>query len=281
MFTATSALCVTGLTVVDTGTHWSALGETVILGLIQVGGIGVMTLASLIVLLIGGRLGVRTSLLSEAEARGHRQMSARDVVVGVVRTSLIFEALVASALTARFMIGYGEPPLRALYDGVFHSISAFNNAGFGLRPDNMESWVTDPWVCLPVAAAVISGGLAFPVLWELRRRWATPGRWSLHTRITVTWSAILLVGGTLVVLVIEWAEPLSLGGLNAPSRVLAAFFHSTVARTAGFNTLPIGDLQPETLLTREGPDLHWRRQRRHRRRDQGDDLCPARLHHVG
>ncbi len=251
LFTATSAVCVTGLVVVDTATHWSVFGEGVILLLIQVGGLGVMTLASLLALLIGNRLGVRASMLTEAESRrgGGDVAGAAQVVRGIVRTSLLFEAVVAVLLTLRFAIGYRESWGTAAYHGLFHAVSAFNNAGFALWPDSLERFETDPWVCLPIAFAIITGGLGFPVLMELRRRWRGPRSWSLHTKMTVWFSLALLVLGTVAITAGEWDNEQTLAPMSTPGKLLAGFFHSVNTRTAGFNSLPVGGLHPETLLS--------------------------------
>jgi trk system potassium uptake protein len=248
LFTATSAVCVTGLVVVDTATHWSAFGEVVIAGLIQIGGLGIMTLATLFTVLVAGRLGLRARVFTQAETKTLNMADIRQVVRRVVLFSLACEAVVAALLTGRFLIGYGEPFGRALYLGFFHAVSAFNNAGFGLWPDNLMRFVTDPWVCLTVAAAVIAGGLGFPVWFELMRSWRHPGRWSMLTRVTVWMTLILLAAGTLLFLAGEWRNPGTLGALDDPGKILAAFFASVVARTAGFNSLDIAAMNPSSWL---------------------------------
>ena len=248
LFTATSAVSVTGLVVVDTASYWSPFGEAVVLGLIQLGGFGIMTMASLLGLLVSRRLGLRTRLNAAAETKSLGIGDVRAVLTGVLKITLLFEALTASVLTARFWIGYDEPFARALYHGVFHAVSAFNNAGFALYDDSLVRFVDDAWICLPVAAAVIVGGLGFPVLFELRRALRTPRRWSLHTKITVTATAVLLVLGTAFVTAAEWSNPGTLGTLDAPGRMLAGFFHGVMPRTAGFNSLDVGAMRDETLL---------------------------------
>jgi potassium uptake TrkH family protein len=248
LFTATSAVCVTGLVVVDTAGYWSGFGEAVVLALIQVGGFGIMTMASLLGLLVSRRLGLRTRLNAAAETKSLGIGDVRAVLLGVLKITLLFEALTATLLAARFLVGYDEPLPRALYLGVFHSVSAFNNAGFGLYDDNLVRFVDDAWVCLPVAAAVIVGGLGFPVLFELRRALRTPRRWSLHTKITVTGTAVLLVLGTAFVTAAEWSNPGTLGPLDTPGRLLAGFFHGVMPRTAGFNSLDMAAMRDETLL---------------------------------
>lgn len=248
LFTSTSAVCVTGLTVVDTPTYWSGFGQAVILGLIQVGGFGIMTLASLVAILISRRIGLRSRLTAAAETKSLGIGDVRGVLVGVAKFSLLFEATTAVLLAGRFWLGYDEPVGRAVYHGVFHAVSAFNNAGFALYSDNLMGFATDPWICLPIAVAVIFGGLGFPVLMELRRALWTPRRWSLHTRLTVGTSAVLLAGGTLFVTANEWRNPGTLAAFDAPGRVLAGFFQAVMPRTAGFNSLDYGQMREGTLL---------------------------------
>jgi trk system potassium uptake protein TrkH len=249
LFTATSAVCVTGLVVVDTGTHWSGFGQGVVLALIQVGGLGVMTLASVLAVLVGRRASARVGMLTEAESRGDSLASdTRGIVGGVVITSLVFELVLAVVLTTRFVASYGIEPGRAAYLGLFHAVSAFNNAGFALWSTSLESFAGDPWVLVPICAAVIAGGLGFPVLRELRRRWRTPRFWSLHTRVTVVFSGLLLVGSTAVLTAMEWTNRATFGRLGADERLLAGFFHAVNTRTSGFNSVPVGEMRPESLL---------------------------------
>lgn len=248
LFTSTSAVCVTGLVTVDTGGHWSVFGEVVILGLIQVGGLGIMTLAALLTVLVARRLGLRRRMLAQAETKTLGLSGMGRLVRNIVLFSLISEAVVAVVLTLRFALGYGQPWGEALYHGVFHAISAFNNAGFSLHSDSLMRYVTDPWVSLTVAAAVIVGGLGFPVVFELARGWRRPSRWSVLTRITVTLTVALLVVGTVVTTLVEAENPDTLGPLSGPGKLLAGFFHSAMTRTAGFNSVDIAALHPESLF---------------------------------
>ena len=247
LFTSTSAVCVTGLVTVDTGTYWSTFGEVVILALIQVGGFGIMTLASLLGLLVARRLGLRTRITAAAETKALGIGEVRRVLIGVARITLLFEAVVAVILTTRIATEYDEPLGRAAYHGVFHAISAFNNAGFGLYSNSLMGFVNDPLVCLPVAIAVIFGGLGFPAVFELRRH-LTPRVWSIHTKLTVGTTLLLLVAGTCYTLVGEWGNPGTLGPLTVPEKLHASFFHSTMTRTAGFNSIDISAMNEATWL---------------------------------
>ena len=235
LFTATSAVCVTGLVVVDTPTHWSTFGQVIILGGIQFGGLGFMTSTSLLGLLVARRLGLRSRVVAAAETRAVALGDVRRVIRGVALVSLSVECLVAIPLALRFWLEYDEAPARAVYHGVFHAISAFNNAGFALYSDNLIGFATDPYVCLPLAVATIVGGLGFPVLFELRRELGSPRRWSLHTKTTILTSALLLVGGTAMVTGFEWRNAGTLGSLSIWDKLLVGFFQ--------------GGVQPRTVMT--------------------------------
>ncbi|TDD01714.1 TrkH family potassium uptake protein [Nonomuraea deserti] len=248
LFTATSAVCVTGLVVVDTATHWSVFGEWAIAGLIQVGGLGIMTLATLFTVLVSGRLGLRAKIFAQAETKTLSMTDLRHVVRKVVVFSLVCEAIAAAMLTGRFLLGYGQPFGRAVYLGVFHAISAFNNAGFALWSDSLTRFATDPWICLTIATAVIVGGLGFPVVFELLSIWRRPHRWSVLTRVTVGVTVVLLVGGTLLFLAVEWRNPKTLGALDDPGKLLAAFFAAVMPRTAGFNSIDVAGMYPTSWL---------------------------------
>ena len=248
VFTATSAICVTGLAVVDTPTYWSGFGEGVILVLIQIGGFGIMTLASLLSLLVARRLGLRTRLTAQAETRTLGLGDVRRVLIGVALFSLAFEAVAAVILTLRLATTYDESLCEAVYQGVFHAVSAFNNAGFALYSDNLIGFATDPVISITIAVAVIAGGLGFPVLFELRRELVSPSTWTLHTRIVVWMTLILLVAGTAAVTAFEWSNPETLGPLSVGGKLLAGFFQSVQPRTAGFNSLDYSEMNETTWL---------------------------------
>ncbi|MCX2947085.1 TrkH family potassium uptake protein [Lentzea sp. NEAU-D7] len=249
LFTATSGISGTGLAVVDTGSHWSVFGEVLLLVLWQVGGFGIMTLASVLALLISHRLNLQMQLTVKTETNTLNLGHVRGVVAGVVTISLVVEAIGAVVLALRFWLGYGEPFGRAVYSGVFHSISAFNSVGLSLHPDNLVRYATDPWVCLPVVALAVTGGLGFPVLFEFLRR--RRKRWSLHTKITVPVYLGLMAFGTLVVLAVEWTRAGTLGPYGFGDKLLIGLFHGVMPGTAGFNTLEVAQLQPATLLVND------------------------------
>ena len=247
LFTATSSVCVTGLAVVDTSAHWSGFGLAVILLSVQVGGFGIMTLASLMGLLVSRRLGLRSRLTASTESSGALGTGdVRSVLRGVARTSLAIEAVAAAVLALEWGIAHDEPPGRALWLGVFHSVMAFNHAGFALFSDNLVGYATDPVISLTVCAAVIAGSLGFPVLFELRSELRRPHGWSLHTKIVLSMTAVLLAAGWLVFLLFEWSGVLS--GFSWPAKLLVAFFQGVQPRSAGFNSVPLDQLSSETML---------------------------------
>lgn len=247
LFTATSAVCVTGLITVDTPVFWSGFGHAVILALIQVGGFGVMSFGTLLGVLMARRLGLRSRMLAAAETKSHGFGDVRRVLLGVFLITVIVETALALILMLRFMLGYGYQPWEALWHGVFHSISAFNNAGFALYSDNLMGFVSDPWICLPIAAGVIIGGLGFPVLFELRRQYR-PVFWSMNTKLVLVGSAVLLAGGTAFLTAAEWANPATLGALPPGDRFLGGFFQSVITRTAGFNSIDIAQMHPVSWM---------------------------------
>jgi trk system potassium uptake protein TrkH len=247
LFTSTSAVCVTGLVTVDTGSYWSGFGQVVILALIQVGGLGIMTVASLFAIFLSARLGRRAHLVAGAERKSLSPADVRRTVRNVVLFTLVSEVVAAAILTIRFNVAYDESLPSAAYSGVFHAISAFNNAGFGLHPDSLTRYVTDPWVNGTVVTAVILGGLGFPVVFELLRSWRRPRSWSVLTRITVLATVSLLVLGTVFILISEGTNPGTLGPLDDGDKVMAAFFAAVMPRTAGFNSVDISAMTSETL----------------------------------
>jgi potassium uptake TrkH family protein len=248
LFTATSAVTITGLVTVDTPTYWSSFGHVVILLLIQIGGFGIMSLATLLGLLVSHRLGLRMRLSTAAETKTLGIGDVRRILIGVMRISLLFEAAGAVVLSVRLLTAYDEPLGRALWLGLFHSVSAFNNGGFALYSDSLTRFVTDPVVTLTVCLLVIVGGLGFPVLFELYRTWRTPRRWTLHTKIVVLATVILLCFGTLALLALEWNNPATLGSLGVGGKTLAGLFMGVMPRSGGLNTVPTGDMYPESLL---------------------------------
>jgi trk system potassium uptake protein TrkH len=250
-FTAVSAVCVTGLVVVDTGTYWSGFGQVVILGLFQIGGFGMMTAATLLGLMVNRSLRLRTRLVTQVETHALGLGDVSSVARLVLVVTLAAEALVAALLALRLHFGHGEAWGAALWSGLFHSVSAFNNAGFSIHADSLVRYAADAWVLLPVMVAIILGGIGFPVLHDLRARWRDPRHWSLHTKLTLCGSGLLLALGFVGVAAFEWNNVKTLAPLATGEKLLAAAFASVSARTAGFNSLDIG------ALTHESWALHY------------------------
>ena len=206
-----------------------------------------MTLATLLGLLVTGRLKLQTSLVAQAETHTLNLGAVRHVLRRVAITMLAFETVIALVLTGRFRLEYDGTWGSALWHGVFHSVSAFNNAGFALYSDNLIGFVDDAWIAFPICVAIIAGGLGFPVLFELRRMWRRPKGWSVHTRITVYGSGILLILGTAAFLALEWTNPGTIGSLSPWSKTVASITGGVVPRTAGFNSVDYGQITPETM----------------------------------
>nr|WP_257911081.1 potassium transporter TrkG [Janibacter limosus] len=159
----------------------------------------------------------------------------------------------ALVLIVRLRVAYHSDWGAAVYSGVFHAISAFNNAGFGLLPDSAVQWAEDPWMSVPLMLSVMIGGLGFPVWWELLRHWRRPyARWTVHATITIWGSVVLWVAGTVLFAAFEWDNKSTLGPMGTGGKILAATFQSVVARTAGFNSVDIGALRRESLLLLDG-----------------------------
>ncbi len=242
LFTATSAVCVTGLVVVDTGTHWSFWGQLIILILIQIGGLGFMTMATLFFLLMGKRIGLKERMLIR------ESLNQIDVagVVRLVRAVLIFtfatEGIFAFILSWRWFFDVGWP--RCLWFGLFHSVSAFNNAGFDLFGDfrSLTAYAGDPVVVLSITTLIILGGIGFSVVMNVSRR--REKRLSLHSRLALTVTALLIGSGFFLFLLLEWSNVLRT--LPLSGKLLAAYFQSVTPRTAGYNTVDIAGLRSAT-----------------------------------
>lgn len=247
-FTAVSAVCVTGHIVVDTATVWSPFGHAVIVAFIQIGGLGIMLVASLIGLALLRRVSLRGRMVAGAENRGVTTGDAARLARGILLVSLVIEAIVAVILTLQFWLGYGVALPTAIGRGIFLAISSFNNAGFAPFSDNMIGFATDPVVLLPMAIATILGGLGFPVLLQLRRELRRPLHWSMNTNLVLAMTGLLLVLGTVVIAAFEWSNPATIGEMSVADRVLTAFFHSVQTRTAGFNSIDIGQMTSESWL---------------------------------
>ncbi|RAP27468.1 Trk family potassium uptake protein [Brevibacillus laterosporus] len=246
-FTSTSATCVTGLVVTDTGTTFTMFGQLVILALIQVGGLGFMTLATFFALLMGKRISLKQRLLLQESLN---QISIEGVV-RLAKMLLIFTGLIELTggilLTLRF--AFDMPFAKALYYGMFHSISNFNNAGFDLMGEfsSLTKYVGDPIVNLTVCALIILGGIGFIVMAEVYE-YRNTKRLSLHTKVVLTTTAILIVLGTLFIFILEFTNAKTLQPLSPAGKFFGALYQSVTSRTAGSNTISIGDMRQSSLF---------------------------------
>ena len=294
LFTAVSATCVTGLAVVDTPTYWSFGGQVAILVLIQIGGFGIQALGTLWILLLNRKLGTASRLAAQTETGVLTQGDVRQVLAALAVITVTVESTVALMLGARFWSHYDLPLAEAAWNGIFHSISAFNNAGFALASNSLMSYGRDPLILGPIAFAIVLGGLGFLVIVEVFRRstgarrilprrrtpgmtpdevlargrelarrsryrmgafhperfgFANPIPLSLHTRLMLIGTAIMMLVGTLGFGLFEWTNSDTLGAMPWWEKGLQAMFSGGITpRTAGFNTVDYGAVIPETRL---------------------------------
>jgi potassium uptake TrkH family protein len=260
-FTATSAVTVTGLSTVNVETFWTPFGHLVILGLIKIGGFGIITFATLLGVLVSSRIGLRSRVTAGSESASVSGGDVRKLLKQVLLVSAAVELSITALLAIRFMTFYNYSLGDALWHGLFHSVASFNNAGFSLYGSNLMNFAKDPFIQLPIDLAVILGGLGFPVLFELGRRLSnrveknrvggvieSKLHWTLTTRIVLWAYVILAVAGTLYIAALEWNNPATLGQFDVAGKILNAFTASVQPRTAGFNTLDLSQMQPETWL---------------------------------
>lgn len=247
LFTATSATCVTGLVVVDTGTTFTTFGQIVVLSLIQIGGLGFMTVATFFALILRKRISLRERLLLQESLN---QVS----IEGIVRLSkmiLIFTAIIESVggilLALRF--SFDMPLGKAFYYGFFHAISNFNNAGFDLMGDfrSLTGYVADPVVNLVICSLIVLGGIGFVVMSEVYEYRHTK-RLSLHTKVVLATTAMLIAVGTVLIFILEYNNPKTLQPLSIIGKFFGSLYQSITPRTAGSNTLNIGDMEHSTLF---------------------------------
>lgn len=238
IFTATSAVCVTGLAVVDTGTHWTLFGKIIIMLLIQIGGLGFMTMTTTIAFVMGRKISLKSRLVMQ-------EAYNQSTVAGIVRltqyvlfVTLAIEGIAALILMTRFIPIYGWG--NGIFYGIFHSVSAFCNAGFDLVGGfrSLMPFVSDPVINLTIMFLIISGGLGFAVITEIIniRKFS---KFSLHAKVVISMTILLILLGFATILMLEFNNPDTLGPLSWPQKVLAALFQSVTPRTAGFNTIDI------------------------------------------
>ncbi|PAE37268.1 TrkH family potassium uptake protein [Bacillus sp. 7884-1] len=245
LFEATSAVCVTGLAVVDTGTTFTLFGEIVLLCLIQIGGWGFMTTGIFMFIILGKKIGLKERLLLQDSLNVFSLAGVVNLVKRIILITFIVELIGAIALAIRWSF---EMPLgKAIYYGIFHSISAFNNAGFGLEPDNLSKWVGDPTVNIMVTLLFITGGIGFTVILDVFHK-RSIRKLSLHSKVALLMSLILIIVGPLIILISEYRNPATIGNLPFGDKLWASYFQGVVTRTAGFNTIDIGAMNLSSLV---------------------------------
>ena len=261
LFTSASAVTVTGLSTVDTALHWNIFGHFVIALLIQIGGFGIVGFATLLGYLVDGRISLSSRMSARTEATVSGNPDVRKLIFSILKMMLFFEALLFVFLFYRFFTEYGYDFQDAVGHGLFHSISAFNNAGFALYSDSLMSFARDGWIIIPIFVGAFMGSLGFPVLSEAwdrmknavnkrlgRKHEFFPVQWSLNSRIILWASLILVVGGTIYIAILEWNNPRTLGPLPPLTKIFDSIFASIMPRTAGFNAQDITAMHPSTWL---------------------------------
>lgn len=245
LFTATSATTVTGLSVFDPGTVLTGFGELVLLVLIQCGGIGLMTFAVAILILFRKKVGLQNRIYLQESLTQNTVGGIVKLVKLILTFALTVEAVAAVLLTIYWIPEFGFKD--ALNYSVFHVISAFNNAGFSLFPDNMMSFAGDPLVNVLISFLFIIGGIGFTVVMDISQK-KSFHRWALHTKLMIGGTLILNVVAMIVIFTLEYGNPGTLGNLSLHDKLLASYFSAVTPRTAGFNTLNYGEFEDPTLL---------------------------------
>jgi trk system potassium uptake protein len=264
LFTATSATTVTGLSTLDVELHWNLFGHTVIAMLIQVGGFGIVGFASLVAILLEGKISLKNRLLTSSEA-GSNASNIRGLLFNVLKIMLFFQGLLFVFLFFRFTTEYKYDLNVALGHGIFHAMSAFNNAGFALYSDNMMGFARDGWILIPIFVTVFIASIGFPTIVEIRDRaklkiaswlkrpmnYSMPSQWSLNSRIVLWGSLVLFVGGTVAIALLEWNNPKTLGELSVVDKIVDSMFASVMPRTAGFNSVDVLGMTPSTWMVND------------------------------
>ena len=262
LFTSTSAVTVTGLTTLDTATHWSTTGHFILAILIQFGGFGIIGFATLVGYLIEGRISLKSRISATSESSATKQPDIKTLLKNIAKLMLFFQIVLFLFLTVRFFVEYGYSFEKALAHGGFHAISAFNQAGFALYTDSLIGFANDGWVIAPIFIISTIAGFGFPVMAEVRDRlklqlfkiigraadYTMPSQWSLNSRIVLWASLILLAVGTIGIAVSEWANPRTLGELDPVQKILSSIFTSSMPRSTGLTTVEIGSMYTSTWL---------------------------------
>jgi Trk-type K+ transport system membrane component len=260
LFTAVSVICVTGLSTVDMATFWSPIGHVFVFIGVEIGGIGVLTLASILGLIISRRLGLRQKLLAAGDANPSRirkgpiaegqavRLSETGGLLATVAISvLVIEAIVAALLFPRMLLE-GVAPWDAALQSIYTSAMAFTNTGFLPTSAGLAPYFHDLWFLVVLMLGVTFGAIGFPVIYALSRNLRRPRRWSLHVKLTLVTFALLLVGGAIGYFILEFSNPRTMADFDIGQRILQSFFISSMARSGGFSTIDMGQLDGSSLL---------------------------------
>ncbi|MGH1549738.1 TrkH family potassium uptake protein [Leifsonia poae] len=261
LFTAMSVICVTGLSTVDMATHWSYFGHLLVYLGVQIGAVGVLTMASILGLIVSRKLGLRAKLMAAsdsnplrvhagpvAEGQAVRLGEVGKLLTTVALSMVVIELGVALLLFPRMLIA-GIDVGTAAWESLYYSAMAFTNTGFTPNAEGIDAFATDYWFLSALMVGVFLGAIGFPVILAIasnlrkRRR-----RWSIHVKLTLLTSVILLVAGAALYIILEYDNPKTFGRLDAGHTVFQSFFLSTMARSGGFSTIPIDDLHGSSLL---------------------------------
>ncbi len=250
LFTSTSAVCVTGLVVVDTATTFSTFGEMIIILLVQIGGLGITTVTTFFALMLGKKIGVKERLILREAFNKFDIQGVVNLVLKVILITLIIEALGFACLSLFFVPDWGWKT--GLYFAFYHSVSAYNNGGFDLfghidKFGSLTQYINDPWINLITSTLILLGSIGFIVVLELIN-YPKGRRLSLHTKIVLTMTGLMVIIGAIVILLIEWSNPSTLGLLSFRDKLMVSFFHSVTPRSGGFSLFSLKEMYPATLF---------------------------------
>ncbi|UCZ53451.1 TrkH family potassium uptake protein [Bacillus shivajii] len=245
LFTAASATTVTGLVVLDTGSNFTTFGQVILMILIKVGGLGLMTFAVITIIVLGKRIGLKERILIQQALNQHSIGGVVRLVKILFIFSIVMELIATILLSIRWVPEYGWG--FGVFTSLFHAISAFNNAGFSLWSDSLSGYVGDPIVNLIITILFIIGGIGFTVLYDVMttKRFR---HYALHTKIMLVGTVIINVVAIIVIFLLEYTNPLTLGELTTYEKIWASYFQAVTPRTAGFNTIEIGDMNPGSIV---------------------------------
>jgi len=260
VFTAVSVICVTGLTTVDMATHWSPFGNILVFVGVNIGGIGVLTLASMMGLVISRRLGLRAKLMAASDSNPSRIHAGPvnegqtvrlgevgSLLVTVAVSALVIEVAVAAMLFPR-MLTDGVATGKALWHSFYYAAMAFTNTGFNPNVGGLDQFADDYWFLGALMIGVFLGSLGFPVIYALARGFRKPRLWSLHVKLTIVTTIVLMIVGMIIYIILEFDNPKTFGSLNAGDTIFQSLFMSIMTRSGGFATINVSDLHGSSLL---------------------------------